>query len=126
MSSATKLGLKTNRTMTTQEFQLQLDAANSLLELNVLRTKTGASKFVAMIKEKVVKVASNEGFESFSCNLSTLSNLTTNTNTNSLSIIEIPSKNRTFRQYAGQKVNIYVNHKEGSKNTVVYGFIKAI
>lgn len=110
--------------MTTLEFNSKIESANTVSELNKLRSVTGASKFVSMIKEKVVKVAPNEGFERFECSLSVLRSLTVDTNTNSLIEIEIPQKNRIFSKYAGKKAVIYINHKEGSNFPTIYGFVK--
>lgn len=112
--------------MTTLEFNSQLQSANTISELNQLRCNTGSSKFRSMIKEKVVLIASSEKFERFSCSLTTLKNITPHTDTNTLIELEIPSKNRTFSKYAGQKVLVYINHKEGTKSSTVYGFIKSI
>lgn len=112
--------------MTTQEFQVELNKANSIIELKKLRDETGASKFIKMIKEKAFECSKIEGYITFKSSLSSLRNLTINTDTNSLFEIVIPEKNRTFSSFKGQKVSIYINHKEGTKTQTVYGFVKAI
>jgi len=112
--------------MTTQEFTLKIESANTVISLTDLRRETSAPKFVGMIKQKVSRIAINEGFERHEINLSTLKNITINTDCNTLIEVDIPVKNRTFNKFAGKKMLMYVNHKEGSKHQTVELFVKAV
>ena len=112
--------------MTTSEFQLKLDKANTLAEIQSLRISETASLFVSLMKAKITKIAPLEGFSKIECSLTTMKNLTPNSDTNNSGVLDIPKSNRTFSAFAGGKMFYYVNHKEGSKFQTVQLFVKKV
>jgi hypothetical protein len=109
--------------MTNFDFNERLNEAKTSKELIVLRTGR-ASKQVSLIKKKLSNVFIEEGYEPFTCSLSTIiSLLSTGTNINTLARITIPLKNRIFKKYAGQDVFVYINEKT-NKGNIVEGFVK--
>jgi hypothetical protein len=105
------------------DFNEKLNEAKTSKELIVLRTGR-ASKQVSLIKKKLSNVLIEEGYEPFSCSLSTIiALLRTDTSTNTLTKVTIPLKNRIFKKYAGQDVFIYINEKTNSGN-IVEGYVK--
>lgn len=95
--------------MTTQEFNVLLENANTVKEIAELRNQVSASKYVSECKMKIAKVAKNEGYSKMSVSMNVLSKLTYNTNCGSFFEFDVPKNNRTFSAY--KKVSGYVNAK---------------
>ena len=95
--------------MTTQEFNVLLENANTVKDIAALRNQVSASKYVGECKIKIAKIAKNEGYATMIISMNTLSKLTSNTNCGSFFEFEVPKKNRTFSGF--KKVVGYVNSK---------------
>ena len=109
--------------MTTVEFKKEhLSKAKSLKALIELRNETRASKFVMLIKEKIEKILIKRGFEQVTISASSL-NKYMNPHTNAFA--RFTMKNSRKLSYHNEKrVQVYVNHRHGSKFTMCDIFIK--
>lgn len=105
--------------MTNSEFNQNLENANTVSELAVLR-RGSASKYVAACKNKIAEIANKEGYKIMTVSMQVLSNLTKNTNCNEFFSFDVPISSRIFKGY--NHIEGYVNEKyeAGAKAVILY------
>lgn len=108
----------------TEQLKSQVNRTKSIKGLIALRKSTNNTRVVAHIKNKIKDVLLSKGYTYMNVSLNSLKNITRNTDTNDFSNVEIPKTNRAFKKFAGKRVKIYVNHKDGAKFQNVEVFIK--
>lgn len=67
---------------------------------------------------KVGTLATSQGWERFEMNVSTLRQIDTRTDTNSLVKVEVPASAKKLWAYAGYNILYYVNDKTNQGNTI--------
>jgi hypothetical protein len=108
--------------MTTLEFQEELKSAKTLTALMKLRNECSASRWIAQIKEKIEKVLLKRGFQQVTISASSLHKYF---NPSAGSYAKFVMENsRKLSQYNNKKVEVYVNHRHGSKFAICDIFIK--
>jgi|14_taG_2_1085336.scaffolds.fasta_scaffold13563_4 hypothetical protein len=108
--------------MTTLEFNAKLKKANSLKALIKLRNETNASRWIARIKEKIEKVLLKRGFQSVTISATSLQKYF---HPYAGSHAKFKMENsRKLSHFNNQKVEVYVNHRHGSKFSMCDIFIK--
>lgn len=108
--------------MTTLEFQTALKKANTLKALMTLRSECGASRWVAQVKEKMETVLLKKGFQSVTISATSLKKyFYPSAGSHAKCVI---TNSKKLSAYNGKKVEVYVNHRHGSKFTMCDIFIK--
>jgi len=108
----------------TEELKSKVNRTKSIKGLIALRKSTNNTRVIAHIKDKIEDVLLSKGYGFMNVSMSSLKNITRNTDTNDFSTVKIPKTNKAFKKYAGKTVKIYVNHKDGGKYQNAEVFVK--